>query len=256
MQDIYNKLKTAPDSQKGGLLQQAKQILFSSAGRTCDAAMAREVLELGLLHSLSPQQQDMAAFERYYSLLQPYYRSSDIPASQRMYTVIGLNLLRLLAENKIADFHSLLEELDLDVIANNIYIKHPIHIEQSLMEGSYNKVWNSRANVPAQEYAIFIDILMATIRYYYSPYTPRNEIASCCEKSYQVLKITDAATLLYFKTPEEVIAFAREHNWTVDSKKQSVSFEAFATKDQNTVIPSEKMIGLSFGYARELERIV
>lgn len=164
MEQVYAKLKSTDTSatDKTSLLAQAKQQLFG-AGAQCDPAMVREILELGLLHSLGLQ--DMAAFDSYYTLLAPYYRNAQLPPSQRMYTIIGLNLLRLLAENKIADFHSLLEELDLEQLNNNIYIKHPIHIEQCLMEGSYNKVWNSRANVPAQEYAVFIDILMGTIRF-------------------------------------------------------------------------------------------
>jgi 26S proteasome regulatory subunit N12 len=80
-----------------------------------------------------------------------------------MYTILGLNLLRLLAQNKISEFHTELELIDPEQLSN-IYIKHPIQIEQCLMEGSYNKVWNSRSNVPAEEYLFFIDILMGTIR--------------------------------------------------------------------------------------------
>src|SRR5690606_21278479 len=83
---------------------------------------------------------------------------------------------------------------------NNIYIKHPIQVEQCLMEGSYGKVWNSRANVPAPEYVFFMDILMGTIR---------NEIASCSEKAYTSLPLADAATLLYFKLQDELLAFAK-----------------------------------------------
>lgn len=81
-----------------------------------------------------------------------------------MFPLLGLNLLRLLAQNNIAEFHTELESLELDQLSN-IYIKHPIQVEQCLMEGSYNKVWNSRSNVPAEDYAFFIDILMGTIRY-------------------------------------------------------------------------------------------
>jgi len=81
-----------------------------------------------------------------------------------MYTILGLNLLRLLAQNKISEFHTELELIDAEQLQNNIFIKHPIQIEQCLVEGSYNKVWNARAEVPAAEYLFFIDILMGTIR--------------------------------------------------------------------------------------------
>ena len=78
--------------------------------------------------------------------------------------------------------------------------------------------------------------------------------------------IADAATLLYFKTQEEVIAFAKEHhqNWSIDTKAKKIVFaDANTTSTSVTTfangadkIPSGKIIALSFGYAREFERIV
>ena len=90
-------------------------------------------------------------------------KSSLLPISPRMYCVLGLGLLGLLAQNKISEFHTELERLDLESLSN-VYIKHPISIEQCLMEGSFNKIWNAKVNVPAEEYAFFMDILMGTIR--------------------------------------------------------------------------------------------
>jgi 26S proteasome regulatory subunit N12 len=58
-----------------------------------------------------------------------------------------------------------LELFDPALISENIYIKHPVKIEQSLMEGSYSKVWNARQDVPAEEYLVFMDLLMQTIRF-------------------------------------------------------------------------------------------
>jgi 26S proteasome regulatory subunit N12 len=81
-----------------------------------------------------------------------------------MYMMIGLNLIHLLSLNRIADFHTELEGLSESL--SNIYIKHPLQIEQCLMEGSYNKVWNTRSNVPSEEYKFFMDILVGTIRYF------------------------------------------------------------------------------------------
>lgn len=36
---------------------------------------------------------------------------------------------------------------------------------QYLMEGSYNKVFLAKGNIPAESYTFFIDILLDTIRY-------------------------------------------------------------------------------------------
>ena len=114
-----------------------------------------------------------------------------------MYSIIGLGLLGLLAQNKIAEFHTELEKLSTEAL-QNVYIKHSISIEQCLMEGSFNKIWNARVNVPAEEYSFFMDILMNTIR---------NEIADCSEKAYTSLAVKDAASILYFKNQKEASEF-------------------------------------------------
>ena len=46
----------------------------------------------------------------------------------------------LLAQNKVSEFHTEIERLDPSEIHSDIYIKHPIQVEQYLMEGNYNKV--------------------------------------------------------------------------------------------------------------------
>lgn len=80
-----------------------------------------------------------------------------------MFPLLGINLLHLLSQNKISAFHTKIEMFTVDQLSN-IYIRHPITVEQCLMEGSYGKIWNSRVNVPAEEYLFFMDILMETIR--------------------------------------------------------------------------------------------
>ena len=90
-----------------------------------------------------------------------------LPPSQREYPLRGLNLIRLLTQNRIADFHTTLESLPLpaDSRTSNPFIAHPINLEQWLMEGSYSKVWNAREEAPTEEYKFFVDSLMGTIRY-------------------------------------------------------------------------------------------
>lgn len=90
--------------------------------------------------------------------------SESLPPSKREYNIRGLNLIRLLTQNRIADFHTTLESLDADVIAENPFIRHPVNLERWLMEGSYSKVWNARLEAPAEEYKFFVESLMGTIR--------------------------------------------------------------------------------------------
>ena len=51
--------------------------------------------------------------------------------------LLGLNLLCLLAQNRVAEFHTELERLPANEIENNVYIRHPVSLEQNIMEGSY-----------------------------------------------------------------------------------------------------------------------
>ncbi len=93
--------------------------------------------------------------------------SSILPHSEREFPIRGLNLIRLLIQNRIADFHTTLESLPLpaDELIANPFIRHPVNLERWLMEGSYSKVWNAREEAPAEEYKFFVDSLMGTIRF-------------------------------------------------------------------------------------------
>lgn len=112
---------------------------------------------------------------------------SVLPPSPQMYPLIGLNLLRLLSQNRLSDFHTSLETIDPEQLQTNQYIKQAVDlgkrggvrhpgkekdsrhrllcgIEQFLMEGSYNKVWSTRSTVQGEEFMFFYDILINTIR--------------------------------------------------------------------------------------------
>jgi len=52
---------------------------------------------------------------------------------------MGLNLLRLLVQNRIAEFHTELGLLSSATLENPC-IKHAVELEQSFMEGAYNRV--------------------------------------------------------------------------------------------------------------------
>jgi 26S proteasome regulatory subunit N12 len=146
--------------------------------------------------------------------------STSLPPSKREFPIRGLNLIRLLTQNRIADFHTTLESMPLpaDEINDNPYIRHPVNLERWLMEGSYSKVWNAREEAPAEEYKFFVDSLMGTIRFAKCYFTlkclimfcRRNEIASCEEVAYESLPLKDAATLLFFTKQSELLTFAEQ----------------------------------------------
>lgn len=102
--------------------------------------IARDILEIGAQWSI--ESKDIPSFERYMSQLKCYYfdYNSQLPESTFKYQLLGLNLLFLLSQNRVAEFHTELELLPSDRIQSDVYIKHPLSLEQYLIEGSYNKV--------------------------------------------------------------------------------------------------------------------
>ena len=79
----------------------------------------------------------------------------------------GLNLLRLLAENKIAGFHTQLEIIDATAteVAGSEPVRFARGLEEWVMEGAYNRVWKAGEGQGVSEYQkFFLDVLMDTIR--------------------------------------------------------------------------------------------
>jgi len=64
----------------------------------------------------------------------------ELPQTVYQYHLLGLNLLFLLAQNRVAEFHTELELLPYDIIQTNAFVMFPVALEQYLMEGRYNKV--------------------------------------------------------------------------------------------------------------------
>ncbi|TFK43372.1 SAC3/GANP/Nin1/mts3/eIF-3 p25 family-domain-containing protein [Crucibulum laeve] len=260
LKSLYDELQRAfysrpSDLKKCGTLLAQLKIGLIEAGlllpqgdlNLTDLAVARDILEIGAFWSIRTR--DVPSFDRYFSQLQTFYTdyASSLPPSKREFPIRGLNLIRLLTQNRIADFHTTLESLPLpaDAIADNPYISHPVNLERWLMEGSYSKVWNAREEAPAEEYKFFVDSLMGTIR---------NEIASCEEAAYESLPLKDAATLLFFTNQSELLKFAQERGWQVNLSASTITF---ARKGEEKIeIPKQKLIAASLAYARELEQIV
>lgn len=210
---------------------------------------ARDTLEIGAQWAVATKNND--AFARYMSQLKSYYLdytvvSGDQKLDESPYKaqLLGLNLLRLLSENRLADFHTELERLKDPALRKSIYIRHPMQIEQYMMEGSYNKVFLARASVPSADYTFFMDILLETIR---------KEIAECLSKAYERLKISEATRMLFLKSPEEAVSYAsKQADWS-----RSGDFFVFnrAVKADD-VVPCKDLIVNTITYAKELEMIV
>lgn len=68
----------------------------------------RDVLEIGAFFSIETQR--VESFERYLSQLKVYYFDykdfPGLPESANKFQLLGLNLLKLLSQNRLAEFHT------------------------------------------------------------------------------------------------------------------------------------------------------
>ncbi|KAH0631533.1 hypothetical protein JD844_005900 [Phrynosoma platyrhinos] len=207
--------------------------------------LARDILEIGAQWSILKK--DIPSFERYMAQLKCYYfdYKDELPESTYKHQLLGLNLLFLLSQNRVAEFHTELERLPAKDIQTNVYIKHPVSLEQYLMEGSYNKVFLAKGNIPAESYAFFIDILLDTVR---------DEIASCIEKAYEKILFNEATRMLFF-TPKKMTDYAKKRGWVLGPNNH-YCFTGQQQKPEDATIPSTELAKQVIEYARQLEMIV
>lgn len=208
--------------------------------------LARDILEIGAQWSIL--QRDIPSFERYMAQLKCYYfdYKEELPESASRHQLLGLNLLFLLSQNRVAEFHTELERLPAKEIQSNVYIKHPVSLEQYLMEGSYNKVFLAKGNIPAESYTFFIDILLDTIR---------DEIAGCIEKAYEQILFAEAARVLFFSSPKKMTEYAKKRGWVL-GPGGSFGFGGRPHKAEDAPIPAPQLAAQLLEYARQLEMIV
>ncbi|XP_023942549.1 26S proteasome non-ATPase regulatory subunit 8 [Bicyclus anynana] len=259
---LYQNLKTewAKKPRKlekcGELLNKIKialtQLTFLPSNNTAanqkELILARDVLEIGAQWAVATK--DMKAFERYMSQLKCYYfdYKDHLPESAFMYQLLGLNLLFLLSQNRVAEFHTELERLSVDVIRVDPYVKHPLALEQYLMEGSYNKIFLAKDNVPAESYTLFMDTLLETVR---------GEIAACIEKAYFCISCNEAARRLNLPSQQAVLEYGKKRNWVLGADNCyhfSASVDTSASAAE--VFPSSELAEQTIEYARHLEMIV
>lgn len=204
--------------------------------------LARSTFEIAVL--LSVQKKDSETFQRHVAQLRPFYAQPN-NASKNRTTVLGLNLLFLLVENRLAEFHSELELLS-DADRAVPQIAFPVHLEQSLMVGSYNNVLSAKATMPSPHYGCFMDMLLDTVR---------EAIAECSEVAYTTLSLKAAREMMIFESEAELLAYVADNRpeWLVADG--AIHFEGVKSKKVQE-IPSMRLIAETLSYATEIERIV
>eukprot|EP00993_Chasmostoma_nieuportense_P003092 NODE_3837_length_888_cov_61.806833_g3684_i0.p1 GENE.NODE_3837_length_888_cov_61.806833_g3684_i0~~NODE_3837_length_888_cov_61.806833_g3684_i0.p1 ORF type:complete len:275 (-),score=101.19 NODE_3837_length_888_cov_61.806833_g3684_i0:62-853(-) len=212
-----------------------------SSTREKEVIVARQTLEYAVL--LNSKQNNLEAFERNMAHLKSLYDDfGNVMPSERRWLLTGLNLYRLLAQNRTIEFHTQLELIE---DHDNMYIRDVIQLERFLMEGSYHKLLQARSKVPSNEYIVFLEMLIDTVR---------AEIAACSCKAYAELSLKGATQLLMFDSEQQTAEWgAKQSGW--QHQGQKFTFER-QTEAQARALPFHDIIVSQLGYAHEMERIV
>lgn len=211
---------------------------------TREIEIIRDVYEVAALYSV--KKDDEASFERHVTQVKSLYvdYASVLPSSSRQNLLLGLNLVRLMAHNRIADFHTELELIGSES-RSDAYVDYALSLEHCLMAGSFSKIKDARQEVPHTAFAAFVDRLMITVR---------EEIAACCERAYDKLAVNVAAAMLSLKE-DELQNFCDDHEWDIVG-----NYVMFGKDDVQKVqmgdVPSQELIRRSLEYAKELEQII
>eukprot|EP00559_Dactyliosolen_fragilissimus_P008770 CAMPEP_0184855726 /NCGR_PEP_ID=MMETSP0580-20130426/869_1 /TAXON_ID=1118495 /ORGANISM="Dactyliosolen fragilissimus" /LENGTH=259 /DNA_ID=CAMNT_0027350303 /DNA_START=33 /DNA_END=812 /DNA_ORIENTATION=+ len=207
-------------------------------------AISISALECGVL--LSVADEDLDAFARNVSQLMPLYSSISSPSSTKKCHILGLNLMHLLVENNLSEFHAELELLSSDE-ASNPYVSFPINLERQLMVGLYDEVLSADSRVPDPSYTFFMESLLQTVQ---------DSIADCLEKSYKTMSINDAVGMMKFDSRDDFMEYVEEcrDDWIMEG--EDIFFQPPETGSKASDVPSMKLIEQSLSYATELERIV
>lgn len=234
-------------------LQMAQNGLLTNPSTTkhsvADLEGARHVLELGALAAVNLGRED--EFTRFVSQSRQFYNMTELSPSAQKSKILALYLLLLLSQNEIAQFHTELEALDFEEIESDKFLSFPIKLERWIMEGAYDRVWKAITNpeaVPSSEFLCFADPLVFAIR---------GEIALCAEKAYVSLPLNNARHLLFFDSDQGVVDFVNDQpGWEIQGDR--IHFPGVVTEDTtlNSRKTTEKLIGHSLEYAREMEQII
>ncbi|XP_074300986.1 26S proteasome non-ATPase regulatory subunit 8 homolog A-like [Silene latifolia] len=186
---------------EGNYFRSLPPLLEATPNAVQELTLAREIYEHAVV--LSVKMEDQEAFERDFCQLKPYYTDARdrIPQSPQEYQILGLNLLRLLVQNRIAEFHTELELLSSTALESPCN-KHLCGAEQSFMEGAYNRVLSARQLVPHETYVYFMDVFAKT-----------DEIVGCGEKAYDSLSLNDAKQMFFVLIDKDLLGVHKRANY-------------------------------------------
>ncbi|KAJ1917132.1 regulatory particle non-ATPase [Mycoemilia scoparia] len=207
-------------------------------------ASTRSILELAAEWAIKVQ--DIDEFEKHFNQLESFYFDINdrLGESENMSLFFGFNLMRLLVQDRVADFHVALERIDTKY-HNDVNVALPIRIEQHLMEGTYKKIKQEEEALHDKRFKFLFTKLRSR---------NRKEILDCLQKSYDTLPVADAKRILLWDNRLNFEKFLNECGLKDCLVGNVLVFKT--TKEEASSFPTDEIIENNLLYAQELERIV
>jgi 26S proteasome regulatory subunit N12 len=198
---------------------------------------------------LSVLERDWTAMERHIQQLLPLYAQDTLSGSQSPSRdlLIGLNLMRLLAQNRLAEYHMELEVLSAVEPRRNPYVSFPFQVEQALVEGSYEKILHIEAG---PEWQPFIELLQETTR---------REMVTCWAEAYTRATLVELATMAALppsKVPALLERVLDPMQYQLEGEMVTFRPSALIQESPSQHPVATESIDRSMEYIRALERIV
>lgn len=177
-----------------------------------------------------------------------------LPESTLHLPLTGLYLLSLLASDDVGSYATAVELISaLDSthsrqiskkIFESKYVSFVTNLARAVSEGRYNSIMHARDNLPMEEYALFLDQLIVTVR---------EKIADSSQIAYTRYPLARANELLLLNpSSQKVSAYCATRGWTI--KDGYIVFPRQPNPDRE--FSTVKSISQNLHYANELERIV
>ena len=245
--DKKKSVSSAEASRLGAAVSAVKlEMVLGGQGEETEAlVLYREALETAA--QLAALRSDVEGFQRAMEQVKDVYEREGTAPSESLNHMRGLDLMCLLAQNRLGDYHMELERIPAADAASSIYLKWPIQLEQALMVGTYKRIFLAAANMPSPYFAPFFKQLLQTVR---------DEIAACFEAAYDRLSLAEAARLLFLDGADaqaQLQAIADKRGWKTDSGH--LTFTHARSKHDDPAADALTQAQHHLFYAAMLERI-
>lgn len=177
--------------------------------------------------------------------MQVFYGAGDESALK--YELLGVNLLRLLALDRIAEFHTELEVIPVARRGQEKFIQYPMAMEQFIMEGAYHRAIQGCRQTPSKLFDFVAHILGQTVRL---------QIAECVSRAYTTLTAKELAALLMLHDHKDLAAFEQKFGWHKDVNGHYNFSKSRAPDAEESRVPKLSIMAQTLSFATELEKII